>query len=112
MSVRPIIAGRRQNRRIESIQVTFSESISPDRAQSLANYEIRRAGLFRRSPFTIIPLRSAVYNDSTRTVTLIPASVVRLNRATQLVIRGTPPNGIADLAGNFLAGGDDVRRLS
>ncbi len=110
-SVRAVIAGRRQNRRIESILVTFSERISPDRAQNLANYVIRQASRFRRNPSTNIAIVRADYNDSTRTVTLFPARVIRVNRSSQLVIRGTTPDGIADLNGNFLSGGDATRRL-
>ena len=111
-SVRPVIVGRRRSRRVESILVTFSEPIGTERAQNLANYEIRRAGFFRRSPFMSIPIRSASYNEATRTVTLIPATAIRIDRATLLVIRGTAPDGIADLAGNLLDGGDQTRRLS
>lgn len=110
-TVRAVIAGRRRNRRIESILVTFSERINGDRAENLANYVIRQAGFFRRSPFTNFGIASADYNESTRTVTLIPAGFIRVNRASQLVIRGTAPDGIADLGGNFLAGGDVTRRL-
>ncbi len=110
-SVRAVVAGRRRNRRIESILVTFSERINPDRAENLANYLIRLSGRFRRSPFTNFGIASADYNESTRTVTLIPAGFIRVNRASQLVIRGTAPDGIADLGGNFLAGGDVTRRL-
>lgn len=112
VSVEPRIIGRRFNRRIESILVTFSEPISPTRAQDLANYQIRLAGRFRRSSFTTISIRSVAYSESTRSVTILPNAPFRINRASQLVIRGTPQGGIADLAGNFLAGGDDTRRLS
>ena len=110
-SVRAVVAGRRRNRRIESILVTFSERISPDRAQNLANYLIQRPGRFRRSPFTNFGIASASYNDSTRTVTLIPVGFIRVSRGSQLVIRGTAPDGIVDLGGNFLAGGNATRRL-
>ncbi len=109
--VRAVVSGRRRNRHIESILVTFSERINPDRAQNVASYLIHLTGRFRRSPLTNFAIARADYNDSTRTATLIPTNFIRVDRASQLVIRGTAPDGIADLAGNFLAGGDVTRRL-
>ena len=94
-----------------SLVVTFNTAMDPVPAQDVGNYQIRASG--RR-----IQVESAVYDASTRSVTLRPVRRINIHHPFLLVINAQPPNGLTDRygtpldgAGNWQAGTDYVARV-
>jgi Domain of unknown function DUF11 len=89
--------------------LTFSEDLNPARAVNLANYRLVMAGRdkkFGTKDDKVIALRSATYNPTTHTVTLLPRKKLSVSVAYRITVDGTSATGIADRAGNLL--GDDL----
>jgi hypothetical protein len=85
---------------LERIILKFSKPLTPSTATSTANYKIFTAdanGRFTKQ----VRVSAALYNASSRTVTLLPLPRIAPNTTLQVTVRG--PGGIADTSGRFLA---------
>jgi hypothetical protein len=100
-------------RAITAITFGFDKQLDPGRATQLGNYgyfvvSAGAGGAAASRNQTLIALRSAVYDSSSRTVTLTPSTPLRLGTFYQVTIDGhTSPllnNGLTDTYGNLLAG--------
>jgi hypothetical protein len=94
---------------LKGIVLTFDGELRPPAAQVKANYRLAAAGRDRRfgtRDDVRIRLRSAVYNPAARSVTLIPAGRVILNRTLQLRLNAS---GLVDAFGRPLDGDRDGR---
>lgn len=88
---------------IRSIVVTYSRLLAPDRSSDPRSYRLEilnRRG--RRVRFTSIV--SAVYSESTRSVTLTPGSVLPAGGRYRLTVLGRGPRGVRDINGVLLDG--------
>jgi uncharacterized repeat protein (TIGR01451 family) len=83
-----------------TLVLTFDESLDPTRAQDLANYHI----VALAAPGGPIRIKSAIYDATTRTVTLKPVQRLNLHHRFRLTIKGTGPGGISDTSANLLDG--------
>ena len=89
--------------------LTFSTPMDPARAQDLSNYRlvaVKPAQRFGR-PGHMIALRSATYDPTRLTVTLVPAERLYLRHFFQLTVNGTSPGGVTDTEGRLLDGNHD-----
>jgi len=78
--------------------LAFDRPLNPADAQDVANYRIvGPRGL-------LVPVASAVYDPTARTVTLHPSGRLNLHWVYHLTVRGTPPGGVRGLNGNLLDG--------
>jgi len=88
--------------------LTFSQDLDPVRAQNPANYLLQSRGRDRRlgtRDDLFIPIVSAQYDASTRTVTLITASrQLKLRDQYQLTVIGVGATGLTGVTGIPLAG--------
>ena len=81
-----------------TLVLTFSSALDPTSANDVKNYQIvTTAGL-------VIPVRAAVYDAATLTVTLFPAKRLNLHVFHQLTVNGTSPVGLAGATGVPLDG--------
>ena len=78
--------------------LTFDRALDATAADNLSNYRIKTMSGGR------IKLKSAVYDDQTHTVTLRPVNRMNLHRKYSIVIVGSQPTGVEDVAGNMLDG--------
>ncbi|WP_406695704.1 Calx-beta domain-containing protein [Singulisphaera sp. Ch08] len=96
---------------VTGILLTFSEPLDPVRARNVASYGfvVASAGsdgyLGTPDDFSV-PLASATYNPASLQVLLTPATPLRLNSFTQLVINGNPSGtvGVTNANGDLLDG--------
>lgn len=90
---------------ITAVVFGFSKPLDPNRATQLSNYGYY---VYSAGSGSSIPLRSAIYNSTSRTVRLVPSTPLPLNAFYQITIDGhTSPflnNGLTDTYGNLLAG--------
>jgi uncharacterized repeat protein (TIGR01451 family) len=88
---------------ITGIVLTFSQPMDPVQAEALNNYGLFHSGNgnTQGSP---IPLASAQYDPSSRTVTLAPASPLPLGRFYEITANGQGASGLTDTSGNVLDG--------
>ena len=89
------------------LMVLFDRPMNAARAEDLANYRLVAPGADRRlgtRDDRPIRIASASYDPFGETVTLRPRPLLPLNQRYQLTVRGTPPTGLTDTAGTFLAG--------
>jgi hypothetical protein len=87
--------------------LTFNEPLNPSSAVTLSNYEIIATspdGRFGTRDDRAIRIKSARYDATTNTVTLNPARRLDLHRRYELIVNGSMPTGITDMAGNLLDG--------
>ncbi len=90
--------------------LTFSTPLDPARAQDLSNYRLvalRPARRFGPGHGRLIALRSAVFDPTRLTVTLVPAERLYLRHFFQLTVKGTSPGGVTDMEGRLLDGNRD-----
>jgi hypothetical protein len=106
-------------RAITAIVFGFSKPLDPNRATQLSNYGYYlyaagagTASLTASGAGRAIPLRSATYNSTTHTVTIVPGAPLPLDMFYQVTIDGhTSPllnNGLTDTYGNLLAGSSGI----
>jgi hypothetical protein len=89
------------------IAMTFNESLNPITVQDIDNYRIIAHGpdgRFGTRDDRTIRVKSAAYDATTNTVTLIPAQRLDLHRRYELIVNGSTPTGVADVARNLLDG--------
>jgi hypothetical protein len=89
------------------LQVTFGQPLNPATVSNLANYRIAAPGTdgrFGTRDDRSVPIQSAVYDPTMSTVILTAARRLNLHRRYQLVVKGSTPSGVSDLAGNLLDG--------
>jgi Bacterial Ig-like domain len=92
------------------VVLTFSEALDVASAVNLANYLLVTAGRDKRfgtKDDKRVALRSATYNPTTHTVTLVPRKKLSVGVKYRLTVNGTSASGIEDLAGNLLDGNGD-----
>ena len=91
---------------LTGISLQFTKPLNPATAGNLANYHLYdTGGSTRFSPGDPgVSLTYAYYNPSNLTVTLFITAPLRPSEFYYLDVRGTGPGGVADVAGNFLAG--------
>jgi hypothetical protein len=95
-----------RGKQLAAIQVTFSEQVDGQSALDLFNYSVWTPGkdkMFRTPDDAGIPLKSAVYDPTSFTVTLTPAKPMKLNQFVEIDVY----DQITDLAGNRLDGDRD-----
>jgi hypothetical protein len=89
------------------VLLTFDKDLNPSAAETLANYRIVSSGLdgrFGARGGRSTPIRSVSYDLTTNTVTLTPARRLDLHRRYELIVNGSTPAGVTDVAGNLLDG--------
>jgi hypothetical protein len=96
----------RSGRRRTAFVITFSDDMNPALASDPANYVITAEG---RGGRRAIPIASASYDPSTRSVKLLPSRRLELSRRFRLTIRASSPTGVADATGRLLDGDGDGR---
>jgi hypothetical protein len=103
-----IRAGR--SRRVSAFRLTFSQRMDPTSTQNLGNYQVILPPARRHGPQRVVPLSQAVLDPSGLFVTLVRGDLgpVHLTRLFSILVRSTPPTGISDTAGTFLAGAGGV----
>jgi hypothetical protein len=79
----------------------FDQALDPATAQDANDYRIiGHAG-------GVIRVKSAVYNASTKTVTLHPSQQINIHYRYELIVDGTAPNGLTNTHGQLLDGVDN-----
>jgi uncharacterized repeat protein (TIGR01451 family) len=91
---------------VTAIVLTFSEALDPAKASDPANFSLVGTGRGRAGG--IIPV-TPLYDDATRTVTLIPSRPLPGGSFYNLSINGSAPGGLTDRFGNLLDGDGDGR---
>ena len=76
--------------------------MAPASAEDVANYRLNPISGRRLGP--AIPIKAAVYDPVTHTVTLRTVNPVYLYDQYQLTVIGTPPSGVSNTSGQFLQG--------
>ena len=92
---------------IASLVLSFNEPLAAGPANNASNYSlvnIGRDGIFGTGDDSTVGVKSATYNASNWTVTLVPGSPLSLNQFYHIAVSGTAPNGITSLNGEELAG--------
>jgi hypothetical protein len=82
--------------------LTFSTALEPAPAEDVANYRLNVVVGHRIG--RAIPIKAAIYNPTTHTVTLQPAHLVYLFAHYRLVVNGSTPTGVAGATGLLLDG--------
>lgn len=77
---------------------TFNEALHPATAQDASNYVIVGPNGRR------VPIKSAVYDSTTQSVTVTPRSTLAANSTYVLTVIGVGPTGVTDVDGRFLDG--------
>lgn len=93
-----------------TVVLTFNQPLNPVAAQSLANYRI--AEIARPAPFGLyyyrnpinIPLKSASYNATANTVTLVAKRHLDVHRIYLVTVNGTTATGVTNTQGVLLDG--------
>ena len=78
--------------------ITFDESLDRSRALDTSNYRIVGPG------GAVVPIHSAIYDDATRTVTLVPSHQLNIHWLYQLTIIGVGSSGLSNVSGQLLDG--------
>jgi hypothetical protein len=92
------------------IVLGFTTDLDPTRAQNIANYTLKlpgRDGRFGTADDQVIPLTSAVYDPTLRTVTLTAGRLLAVHGTYQITVNGTAPFGLTDRNGVLLDGNND-----
>jgi hypothetical protein len=82
---------------VTEILVTFSGAVNAGEAQSLGTYRLAtpgKHGSFTAKNAKVIKLRSAAYNASNDTVTLIPSRPFARTKPVQLLVAGVPASNL------------------
>jgi hypothetical protein len=82
--------------------LTFSTALEPASAEDVANYRLNLVVGHRIG--RAIPIKAALYDPTTHTVTLQPAHRVFLFAHYRLVVNGSTPTGVAGATGLLLDG--------
>ena len=88
-------------RGISRIILTFSQDMDPSQAGNPANY---RLFVGRHDSGPTVAIASAVYNIIARSVTLTPATPLKIGRFYHITANGDGAPGLTDNAGNVLDG--------
>jgi hypothetical protein len=95
---------------IQSFSFAFDLALDPGRAVDLRNFHlfaIGRNGVVGSSNGRALALRSATYNLSTHTVTLIPEKSLASGLSFKVVVDGTSAHGVSDTTGRLIDGDSD-----
>ena len=91
---------------ITSIEVDTTGKLDPATANLASNYRIVAVGggtgKNRLPAGTVVGVAAASYNAATGAITLTPATPLPAGQLFQIVVNGSAPGGITDLAGNPL----------
>ena len=89
------------------IDLTFNTQMDPASTQNPANYQLLEAFDSTGKPqFRPLPL-VATYNPATQSVVLLWRQKAEFPLGGLFTVNGTPPQGLMDAFGVFLAGGDN-----
>ena len=91
--------------RVTSITLSFNDLLNASRAQDISNYRLRLAGpsgAFNARGSVPVPLKSATYDATTKTVTLELVTPVDEGVPFQLQVIGSPGRGLTDASGSYL----------
>jgi len=92
-------------KRIESVTVTFSQSLaSAPPLSSLALFQRSNEGSFGSGSRKAIQIKSTSYDPATRSFTMVPAKPLKVGTTYQLNVE---PTGVNDANGNVLDGNND-----
>jgi len=83
-----------------TIVLTFNQPLDPARAQDVHEYRLVNP------QGKIVPIKSAVYNPATNTVTLYPKYRIDLHHSYKLIVDGASPSGLTSSSGLLLDGKD------
>jgi uncharacterized repeat protein (TIGR01451 family) len=111
-TISSVLASSSPKDKCTPVVLTFSEDLGPVCATNLANYRLVTAGRdkkFGTKDDKVVALRSATYNPTTRTVTLVPRKKLAVAVKYSLTVDGTTAHGLTDRAGNLLDGNRDGR---
>ncbi len=84
----------------QSIVITFNEQLDPTRAGTVGNYML---SLAMKKHHTAVKIKSAVYDPTALTVTLITKQKLKAHGPYTLTVSGTG-GGLTDLSGDLLDG--------
>jgi len=107
----PIVSNLRRlgfHMRPTRLVLTFNEPLDPASALELANYRLigpGRDGRLGTHDDHVVPLKRVTYDAKTWQVILRPKHRLPLRDHFELIVDGTPPQGIINVAGTFLNGG-------
>lgn len=91
--------------RVVGFALAFSAQLDPVRAGSPANYSVTElVPEFCNSEGLPVMLLNVVYNPGNQTVLVILARDQLFASGGQIVVNSAPPDGVTDLAGNYLDG--------
>jgi hypothetical protein len=100
------------NRRHQVIEVliTFSGPVNAAGADNTATYRLAtpgKHGSFTAKNAKTIKLKSATYDGTNDTVTLVPRKPFALRKPVQVLVYGQPPSGLQDSSGRLIDGGEN-----
>ncbi len=86
--------------------LSFQGQMNAVRVQDVANYRILDAHGHA------IRITSVVYDPTTNSATITPASKLNVHRTYELTVSGTGVSGLSDMAGNMLDGGNFTAKIN
>ena len=89
--------------RSTSLVLTFDRSLDPSRAQNPSNYQIVMVG-GRNKVGAELAVRTAIYDPTLASVTLVPKRALNFQRTYRLTVVGTGAGGVTDRIGRLLDG--------
>ena len=96
---------------VTQVTVVFSGSVNSTQADMTTGiYRLAtpgKHGSYTAKNAVVIKLKSAMYTDSTHSVTLIPKKPFALTKPVQLLIDGLPSSGLVDSIGRLIDGNHD-----
>ncbi len=96
--------------KVTEIVVTFSGLVDSAEANSVATYRLvspGKHGSFTAKNARTLKLKSASYNPTKNTVTLVPRKSFPSSEKLELVVDGVPPSGLQDSLGRLIDGADN-----
>ncbi len=96
---------------VTQVTVVFNGSVNSTEADMKTGiYRLAfpgKHGSYTAKNAVVIPLKSAMYTDSTHSVVLIPKKPFAVTKPVQLLINGLAPSGLEGSFGRLLDGNDD-----
>jgi RHS repeat-associated protein len=111
VTVTNVVKSTNKKGQVTGVTITLSGPVNTAEADSIATYHLTtpgKGGSYTAINAGAIGLKSAVYNSSSYTVVLTPSKPFGLPKPVELVVYGTPPNGLKDTAGQYINGGKNA----
>jgi cyclophilin family peptidyl-prolyl cis-trans isomerase len=93
---------------VTAFDVTFSNQVDATQADDTRTYRLAFTGARGSATGSTVKLRSAAYSATSDTVTLTPRRPFAIKaRGLELLVKGTSPAGLEDVAGRYIDGSGD-----